>query len=306
MSMKKFLLYPTSCHPKNIESMERMCKSLSIQFESTNDRNRLNHYDYDYIWLPNVFVSPDEIPEHIFILYGPHYFVFPDGSWLDGVRNEKWSKRCVFNVLSDWNYIVHNEFIKDSVIPMKPLPFGVNDQIECNRIMPYQYDCIIYFKNRHPYFLDNVLSIVNQRNMSFKVFSYGSYVNDDFILSARKSKFCIWIGGHESQGFAFQECLMTNTPILVLNSTSMFDECDRNGNQSYSYLLGKKELKATSATCWSDECGEICTIEDFAEKLDLIQKNVELNAYNPRKVIIEKRSDKVCMQNILNLSNNLF
>ena len=109
--MKKLLLYPTSCHPKNIESMGRMCNSLSIQFETTNDRNRLNQHDYDYIWLPNVFVSPDEIPEHIFILYGPHYFVFPDESWLDGVRNEKWSKRCVFNVLSDWNYIVHNEFI---------------------------------------------------------------------------------------------------------------------------------------------------------------------------------------------------
>lgn len=289
----KLLQYPSQCHHKNVEGIERMCKSMSIMFEKTNDRNRLNTVDYDYLWLPLIFVSPDDIPENVYILYGPQYFVFPDNSWLSGPRNEKWSKRCVFTVLSEWNCIVHKEFIQESVIQMKAIPFGVNDAISCERIFPPIYDCIIYFKNRYPSLLENVVS---SKGLIYRVFSYGSYSNDDFLNSLRQSKFCIWIGSHESQGFAFQECMMTNTPMLVLDATSMFDEYNGH-NMIYSSLLGTKELKATSATCWTDECGEKCTLDNFLEKLELIQSRFE--SYNPRKVIVEQRSDKVCMERLL-------
>ena len=84
--------------------------------------------------------------------------------------------------------------------------------------------------------------------------------------------------------------------MLVLDATSMFDEYNGH-NMIYSNLLGTKELKATSATCWADECGEKCTLDNFLEKLDLIQARIE--SYTPRKVIVEQRSDKVCMQRLL-------
>jgi len=288
----KLLQYPSYGHRKNVESIERMCNSFSIEFERTDDRNRLSS-DYDYLWLPSIFVSPDEIREHVKIIYGPHYFVFPDNSWLDGTRNEKWSKRCVFNVLADWNERVHKEFLNDSIIPLKPIPFGVDESISSDRIFPPLYDCVIYFKSRHNSVFDKVLSKV--QNLRYKIFSYGSYSNDDFLVSLRHSKFCIWVGCHESQGFAFQECMMTNTPMLVLDATSMFDEYS--GHMVYSNFLGKKNLVATSATCWTHECGEKCTEENFDEKLALIQSRLDF--YHPRKVIVEQRSDKVCMQRLL-------
>lgn len=298
----KLLQYPIQCHYKNVESIERMCKSMSIVFEKTDDRNRLNTVDYNYLWLPLIFVSPDDIHENVYILYGPHYFVFPNNSWLSGPRNEKWSKRCVFTVLSDWNYIVYKDFIQESVIPIKAISFGVNDTISCDRIIPNVYDCIIYFKNRHPSLLENVISTVSNKGLIYRVFSYGSYSNDDFLNSLRQSKFCIWIGSHESQGFAFQECMMTNTPMLVLDVTSMFDEYS-GYNMVYSNFLGLKQLKATSATCWTDDCGEKCTIDNFSEKLTLIQSRLE--SYNPRKVIVKKLSDKVCMERLLQLFSQL-
>ena len=70
-----------------------------------------------------------EIPEHVKILYGPSFFVFPDNSWLDGAKNEIWSKRCLFTCLSEWTLNLYKDFIKESVIPMKAIPFGVNDKI---------------------------------------------------------------------------------------------------------------------------------------------------------------------------------
>ena len=56
----KLLQYPSQCHYKNVESIERMCKLMSIVFEKTDDRNRLNTVDYNYLWLPLIFViTPD-------------------------------------------------------------------------------------------------------------------------------------------------------------------------------------------------------------------------------------------------------
>lgn len=298
----KLIQYPSRSHHKNDESIRRMCKVLSIEFETTEDVNRLKLDNYDYLWLPIKFISPDEIPKKIFILYGPNFFVFPKNSWIDEKKNEEWSKRSVFTVLSEWNYIVYKEFVQDSVIPFKSIPFGVNDEILYDRIIPNIYDCVIYFKNRHPSLLENIVSSVSSKGLIYRVFSYGSYSNDDFLISLRHSKFCIWIGSHESQGFAFQECMMTNTPMLVLDATSMFDEYNGH-NMVYSNLLGQKKLKATSATCWTDECGEKCTLDNFSEKLDLIQSRLE--SYTPRKIIIEQRSDKVCMERLINCFHNL-
>lgn len=299
---KKLIQYPSKSHHKNDESIKRMCNIMSIDFESTEDINRLKIEDYDYLWLPIKFVSPDEMPKKVFILYGPNFFVFPNNSWIDGKKNEEWSKRCIYTSLSEWVKQLYGEFVKESVIPFKPLPFGVNDTISYERIIPNVYDCIIYFKNRHPSLLENVISTVSNKGLIYRVFSYGSYLNDDFLNSLRQSKFCIWIGSNESQGFAFQECMMTNTPMLVLDVTSMFDEYS-GYNMVYSSFLGSKQLKATSATCWTDECGEKCTLDNFSEKLTLIQSRLE--SYNPRKVIVEKLSDKVCMERLLQLFSQL-
>jgi hypothetical protein len=82
----------------------------------------------------------------------------------------------------------------------------------------------------------------------------------------------------------------------------MFDEYNGH-NMIYSNFLGQKQLKATCATCWTDECGEKCTLENFSEKLELIQSRLE--SYTPRKVIIEQRSDKVCMERLLQLFSQL-
>jgi len=297
-TMSKYTLvhYPDDGHHKNKESIQRMCKVFNIKYEVTNDRERLNREDYTHLWLPCFWVSPDDLPKSIKILYGPHHFIFPEGV-LCGPRNEEWSKRCVYTTLADWNLSVFHEFAPQSVIPFAPLCFGINPAIEDVKSYPKTLDCLIYFKRRDPMYLEKMEYNLKQKGLTYTVFRYGSYHNSTYINTLKQVKFCIWIGTHESQGFAFQECLASNVPILVWDVTSMMDEYN-----SYKEYIGKKNLFATTTTQWSSQCGEKILREyEIPTALDNIQENLE--KYTPRKYILSKVSDEVTINRLLNYFN---
>jgi len=302
--MIRLIQYPSRSHHKNDESMERMCKSVEMEFEKTDDRNRLRQTDYTYLWLPCEFVSPDDIPEHVYILYGPNFFVFPNGSWLDGPRHEKWSKRCIFTCLSDWVHTLYYDFVKESVIPIFPLPLGIDKLIQSNNEKK-TIDCIIYFKLRDPILLEKVVTYIQSFQITYKIFEYGSYSNHDYIQSLQQCSFCIWIGRHESQGFALQECLMMNKPILLLDCNSMFDEMGKDKIPFYQHLEGQKKLLGSATSLWSNDCGEICSIDTFNQKIMILLENIKKDIYHPREFILSELSDEVCMKRIIDKFNIL-
>lgn len=287
----KLLQYPSDkLHHKNRESMTRMCKALNIEYEQTSDRGRLQKRDYDILWLPMFWISPDEVPGAK-ILYGPHHFIFPNNE-VCGPVNEEWSSRCVYTSLSDWVQNLYGEFCSSSVIPFSPLPFGISLLPERD-LTKATLDCIVYVKRRDPNHVKQIESVLQKKSLSYRIFSYGSYSDSDYQDTLMKSKFAIWCGSHESQGFAFQECLSHNIPILVCDATSMFYEVG-----SYDHFRGSKQLKSSSASWWSNECGQL--IEDrnnFEETLEKIQTN--LPYYTPRKFIENHLSDEICMKRIL-------
>ena len=289
--------YPDDCHVKNKESMIRMCNAYNIVYEPTNDRARLNRADYDILWLPMRWISPDELPSTVKILYGPHHFVFPQGA-LVGPRNEAWSKRCAYNVLSHWNEGVFREFAPETTIPLVAFPFGVNAAIEDAKAHPKTFDCLVYTKRRDPSHLAHVEKTLQKNGRSYRVFNYGSYHNSDYMNTLKQVKFAIWLGSHESQGFAFQECLASNVPILLWDVLSMMDEYG-----SYSEYRGRKNLFATTATQWSSACGErILHAYEFEAGLRNIYQYIE--RYTPRDFILSRVNDTVAMQRILDWASS--
>jgi hypothetical protein len=242
------------------------------------------------------WVSPDEFPGK-YILYGPHHFVFPEGP-IVGPRNEEWSKRCVYTALSDWNVEVFKEFARETVIPVVPLSFGINPAIEDCRSYPKTLDCIVYTKRRNPAHVQHCIQVLQTLGLSYKLFSYGSYNNQEFMNTLKTVKFCIWIGTHESQGFAFQECLASNVPILCWDATTMFEELKSDGTAEYERFRGQKQLKSTTATCWSSVCGE--KVYDASELFYTTQfLHLNYSKYRTRGFIMAKLNDFVCMYNIL-------
>ena len=289
---RRFLQFRTDCHPSNTRAMIRMCAAAGIEYEATNDRGRLQRPDYNYIWIPMEWISPDELPPHVKIMYGPHFSVFPEGP-LVGPRNPEWSKRAFYNVLADWNLGVFAEFAKETVIPLIAAPFGINSAIEDVRRTVKPLDCLIYFKRRNLVHLQYAKQVLESKNMKYRVFEYGSYANDDYMRALKDTKFVLWIGTHESQGFAFQDCLASNVPILLWDATSMFDEWG-----SYEQYRGQKNLYATTATQWSSACGEkIYYKYELSDSIQRILKN--LQTYAPREFILSKVSDKISIAAIL-------
>jgi hypothetical protein len=103
------------------------------------------------------------------------------------------------------------------------------------------------------------------------------------------------IDAHESQGFALQEAMSCNVPLLVVDAMSMYDEKSDGINSVYDFLKPKK-LLATSVPYWSDECGiKINEYDDLSNSIDKILSNT----YTPREYVVRTLSDKVCMKRML-------
>lgn len=299
----KLLQYPFNCHDKNKESMIRMCKVFNIEFEATNDRNRIKEDTYDILWLPTEWIEPNEIPLRVKILYGPQHFVFPDPLHHrvcvpKGPEDPFLSKRAFYICLSNWIEQVFLEFSPSFRIPLKAFPFGVKELPQRN-LTNVSYDCIFYSKRRDPALYTSIKQTLQDMNLTFREFSYGSYRDSDYQDALQKTKLIVWLGCHESQGFAFQEAMSRNIPILVLDVESMFDEWN-----VYNHLKGQKQLKATTASWWCDKgrCGEkLHSTEEFETTLRKMLDNIE--KYSPASFVKENLSDEVCMKRILDTFN---
>ena len=97
---------------------------------------------------------------------------------------------------------------------------------------------------------------------------------------------------HESQGFALQESLSCNVPLLVWNIKSM--------NQEYGQNYD--DIPATTIPYWDERCGEyFYKIEELEDKFNLFLSKIEL--YKPREYILDNLSFEVCEQKLLNILN---
>lgn len=294
----KLLQFPSEIHHKNAESMKRMCCLYGIDYEITNDIKRLLTFDYAILWLPTLWIPPNCFPPEIKLFYGPQHFVFPEGHPICGPRDEEQSKRAVYTSLSPWVQKLYSEFTEETVIPFAPLPLGVELK-EPRNLDVIPFNVLVYGKNRSPSEKTFVKGVLDNLHIPYEYFQYGSYKDKDYQDAIKRAHFCIWIGRHESQGFAFQECLAQNVPILCLSTRTMFEECDdETGAGHYEQYRGKKKLEGYTASYWSNECGICITnINEFVVAFKCMIE--EYRKFKPREFIKSELSDEVCMARIL-------
>jgi hypothetical protein len=289
-------------HKKNWEGIQRMCKSCSIEFEYTNDLERIKIPNYNILYCTNSVIDPDVIPESIKIIYGPHLWIIPEppmvGKYIPHLEG-----RCVYNTLSKWVENYCKELGGELIMACAALPFSVNTEDFKPNSYPIvkEYDCIVYVKRRSNIIINNTLSVLNSKGLRYLIFKYGSYKEEDYKYALQVSKFMLTLDAHESQGFALEEAMSCNVPLLVMDATSMYDEMDDGINETYKHLRPKK-LLATSVPYWSAECGIKLDSEDCLE--DAIDYMINhYNNFTPRDYILRTLSDEVCMRRILSYFN---
>ena len=258
----------------------------------------INHTNIDLIDLTkfNCVYSPSEIinvskyPQTKFI-FGPHFSIFPEKHHMNIIEGFN----SIYIQPSEWanNVWKYHPNCKD--IKIETLPFGV-DTIRFNEINPIDQrnEVILYYKNRHPDELSNILNFLKSHNIEPKIFYYSRYNENDYINSLHNAKFGIWLDAHESQGFALEEALSCNVPLLVWNVKYM----DQEYQSSYSNII------ATTIPYWDKRCGEyFYNLNELEETFSKFILN--LNNYKPREYILENLTFDLCEKKLINLIKNI-
>lgn len=211
-------------------------------------------------------------------VYGPH-IMFPD---IDD--NYVFNDQQLFNTLSPW--------LEKLISTIKPnlncvsLPFP----IDIDKFQPKQKNGlpIIYYKKVKSEILDKAKSLLTK---DYLLFDYDARYDENVFLNAiSEAPYAIWVGCHESQGFAFQETLSSNTPIFVIDVHSLRDEI----NSYWNSYVSDNDLLATSASYFDESCGKIFKTGDIVEEFHSFIKNI--NYYEPREFVIKNLSPKACYE----------
>ena len=115
--------------------------------------------------------------------------------------------------------------------------------------------CLIYFKKRPDHELDKIINFVESKNIEYKVFKYGEYKNRELKKYALEAKFGIFMSRPETQGFAAQELLSCNLPLLVWDQkVTIYEDL---------------ELSGTTVSYWNESCGMI--VDNYEELTNCFQ-----------------------------------
>jgi hypothetical protein len=271
-----------------VSGPEKVVKNLikSLDQESVPYAVNCDRYEYNFLLQYNALGhSKHENLEHESCVIGPQYWGWDAyGKFL--FENPQYYKQLV--TPSDW---VTNQLINQFNVPKNKVsswPVGIelfDSEKEVKK------DCLIYYKRRNEQELKLVIDFLESRGLSYEIFGYGNYSQDQFIDTCNKVKFCFLLNGTESQGIAVQEIMSTNTPILAWDVTIWNDM-----GEEYS-------TPATSIPYWDNQCGEVFyEYSDLDMTFDKFYDRLE--KYTPRKFVEENLSFKKSLELLLNIVVN--
>lgn len=289
----KILYLQNGMHHKNHHALTQYKNIQLYTITRPEDLDSIDLSQFDCVYSPATPINASKYPTTKFI-FGPHLSVFPIEQQIQMVK----SKNAVYNLLCPWvvNYWKPYQICHE--LKMVTFPFGVDTtrfNNEISQSAQNKTEIIIYYKHRNPSELKFIVDELNKLSIKFSIFSYKNrYDENVYIDYLKKAKYCIWIDAHESQGFALQEALSCNVPLLVWNVTSM--------NQEYGQNY--QDIPATTIPHWDERCGEffykseefVKTFETFLSKLD---------TYKPREFILENLSEEVCEAKLIKIINDI-
>jgi glycosyltransferase involved in cell wall biosynthesis len=286
----KILFINQWMHHKNMHSL---LSYKNIELVIIHNIEEINNYDlnnFDCIYSPSIPIDVLKYPNIKFV-FGPHFSVFPDNKL--SIIN---SPNVNYIILSEWNKKIWESNNIYNKIKYIDIPFGVDTNKFCETIPFQQRDKIfIYYKSRKPQELEFIINFLKKNGYLYKIFGYHQRYEENYYLEyLQQSKFGIWIGRHESQGFALEEALSCNVPLLVWNVSSMNQEYGQNYN----------DIPATSIPYWDNRCGEyFYNQNELQEKFNTFLNNLE--NYQPRKYVLENLSIDVCEKKFIDMINKL-
>lgn len=286
----KLLYIQSTAHHKNNHAIMNYKRHFEITV--INDITQLDNIDvstFDCVFSPCCPIDVLKYPNIKFI-FGPQFSVFPDEKQLQLVN----AQNSVYIQPSQWVVDLWYSYnLKNNIYIC---PFGVDttrfDQIKS---IEKRDKVFIYHKRRRPEELIAVVKLLQNYNVQYEIFDYDHRYDENYYLNyLHDSKYGIWVDAHESQGFALQEAIACNVPLLVWNVTSM--------NQEYGSSYGN--IPATTIPYWDERCGDFFhNANELEEKYKSFVS--KLDQYKPRDFIIENLSIAKCEDKLLEVINKI-
>ena len=289
----KLLFIKSTIHHKNLHFVLN-CKQIQVCIINIHEINNHNLLEFDAIYSPCEAIDVSKYPSTKFI-FGPHFSVFP--LFDDSNKSLKLVKgpNSIYIQPSQWPITFWNLCDdKTKELNTHPFAFGVDTEKFniCNS--NEKTKVFVYYKQRNPNELNEIQNFLNNRTIPYKIFHYGHYNEEDYISYLRECKYGIWVGAHESQGFALEEALSCNVPLFVWNITSM--------NQEYG--CNYDNYPATTIPYWDERCGEyFYNINELEDKFSLFLSKLEI--YRPREYVIENLSIEVREKALIELIESI-
>ena len=270
-------------HHKNMIGLRLLLNSSNIKYKFGNMNDIKN---YKIIYSPNNPINTCLYPDKKFI-FGPHFSVFPTNKLIH-INNI--NKNSIYIQPSDWARDTWINMNAQQYLPIKTFSFPV----EVDKFRPIENNqkdkVFIYFKRRNPRELLFIENFLNMKNISYKIFDYvKKYKEEDYIKCLQNAKYGIIIDAHESQGFAVEEALSANVPLLVWNVHFMSQE------EGSNY----PDIPCTNIAYWDERCGEY--FYDMNEFDNTYNKFIsKIDTYKPREYILENLTPENVVRDLLN------
>ena len=118
------------------------------------------------------------------------------------------------------------------------------------------------------------------------------YNENDYLSYLQQCQYGIVLDAHESQGFAIEEALSCNVPLLVWNAQTMNQEL----NSQY------QPIPCTTIPYWDSRCGEYFHhISELPRAFQTFQSKIAAEQYSPREYILDNLSTEKCAERFIEL-----
>lgn len=166
--------------------------------------------------------------------------------------------------------------------------------VEHERFIPARneekrFDFLVYDKIRWPQndayqnLCAYCISVLEQEGFSYKYIRYGNYPGgreSSYHQLLQQARAMLFLCENETQGFAYNEAMSMNVPLLAWDSGKWWDP------QRFKY--GLTDVAATSVPYWDKRCGEKFSGQDnFKIALKLFSERLAENDLNPRAYVLQ-------------------
>lgn len=159
---------------------------------------------------------------------------------------------------------------------------------------------MVYFKERDPTLIFRLQDILAKIDIIPEFVHYGYYTQAQYKNVLSRCSFGIWIGRHETQGYALLEALAARVPLIVLDAKKITEAIPAR----YPFPAYCQKIESTSAPYFDDSCGvKIDSLDEIEEVVRRMM--VEFSNYNPRQYVIKNFTYEKCAQNLLNFFERL-